>query len=262
MEIEGKVSKNPKTGLIILIILIAAALIYYSIMALSAPGKKLKEISEEFVAKQNEKSKVDEAIFSDSTYLNLLKEKAALQSRILMAETDSIYLTINIPDSLVHLEISGVVVHTVKMRDLQISNILLKGNEHIISSMLSEPFTIVNDISSIEKEPLMISMAPKDTSEFQPDIMPDTADYEPVNYIFELNNGMRIYFYQDEKFIGGKGIGFDLQHRLEGVLATMKSIIHFKVPEYKPFIKIKVPRADAKIIYRALPKHGQISVYR
>jgi hypothetical protein len=35
----------------------------------------------------------------------------------------------------------------------------------------------------------------------------------------------------------------------------------FKVPEYHPFIKIRLPQADAKIIYRAIPRNGQISVF-
>jgi len=35
----------------------------------------------------------------------------------------------------------------------------------------------------------------------------------------------------------------------------------FKVPDYHPFIRIRVPRADAKIIYRAIPKYGQITVF-
>ena len=55
---------------------------------------------------------------------------------------------------------------------------------------------------------------------------------------------------------------FDLQHRLINTKAALKDIIRFKVPEYQPYIKIKIPSADAKIIYRAIPKHGQIAIYR
>ena len=181
-----------------------------------------------------------------------------------MAETDSIYLTIDIPDSLVNLEISGVVVHTAKIADMKMSRILVKGNEFIISSLLSSPLTITNDISSIKKEPLMISMAPKDTSEYQPDIMPDTADYEPVSYILEMNNGIRIYVYQDDQLNAGVKMhifGFDLHDRLRNTLSSIKKVCVFKSPEYHPFIKIWLTRTDAKIIYRAIPRHGQIAVY-
>jgi hypothetical protein len=266
METEEKIIKpRKKTGLIILIALLCAMMVYYTVMLVSGPEKKLNELSEQFIIKEDGKVKLDERIFSDSAYLALLKEKAYLQSRIAMAETDSIYLTINLPDSTINIEISGVIVHSTKIKYLEMSSILKNGNEFIISSMLSSPFTIVNEISSIEKEPLMISMAPKDTSEFQPDIMPDTADFEPVNYILEMQNGLRIHVYQEEKFVAGDGFhifGFDLRDRLKSTLLAIKSVMVFKVPDYKPFIKVRLPRADAKIIYRAVPRNGQVAVYR
>ena len=62
---------------------------------------------------------LNKKIFSDSTYLKLLKEKAFLQSRIVMAETDSIYLTLNLADSTANLEISGVVVHHAKISEIE-----------------------------------------------------------------------------------------------------------------------------------------------
>ena len=267
MEAEetSNLQSRKKTGLIILIVLLSAFIIYYSIMSLLSPVKKLKEINKEYAFKQDEKTQIDERIFSDSTYLSLLKEKAYLQSRISMAETDSIYLIINLVDSIVNLEISGVMVHPAKIKDLRMSRILEIGNEFIISSMLSSPFTIVNYISSIEKEPLMIQMAPKDTSEYQPDIMPDTADFEPVNYILEMQNGIRIYIYQEEKIKHGDRMHifiFDLRDRLHNTLGYLKNILVFKIPDYQPYIKMKLPRADAKIIFRAIPNHGQIAVYR
>ena len=80
-----------------------------------SPVRKLAAIKNEFGVKPTENSVIDERIFSDSAYLMLLKEKAFLQSRITMAETDSIYLTINLTDSTANIEISGVVVHKAKM---------------------------------------------------------------------------------------------------------------------------------------------------
>ena len=115
-----------------------------------------------------------------------------------MAQTDSIYLTINLADSSMNLEISGVVVHSAKMRSFKASRYSHNGNENIVYSMLSTPLTIASDLATIRKEPVMIKMAPKDTSEYKPDIMPDTSITEPVNYILEMTNGTRIYVYQEE----------------------------------------------------------------
>jgi hypothetical protein len=233
-------------------------------MAMLSPERKYKALSEEFSYKQNEKNKIDERIFSDSAYLKLLKEKAWYQSRVAMAETDSIYLTINLPDSIVNLEISGVAVHRAEIKKMYISKIIRGANDYIISSMFSRPFTIISDFSSIEKEPLMIKMAPKDTSEYQPDIMPDTADFEPVNFIMELDYGTRILVYQYEKLNPGDRMHlfwFDLRYRFKNMLGSLKSILTFKIPEYHPYIKLRLPRDDAKIIFRALPDNGQIGVY-
>lgn len=265
METETNSNKKKSRTLLILSgVLLSSFLIYFAVMSALGPSHKLDEIKEKY-AKSNENEKQDERIYSDSAYLRLLKDKAFLQSKIAMAETDSIYMTINLGDSTANLEISGVTVHSAQISDIRISRILSAGNEYVISSMLATPFTIENDLASIKKEPLMIKMAPKDTSEYKPDVIPDTSDYEPVNYVLYLNNGIRLYVYQSDedkandrkhRFI------FDLKDRLRNTTASLESIIRFRVPEYHPFIKIELPKAEAKVLYRAIPRHGQIAFYR
>jgi len=263
-EIINNTSGRKKT-FIILIIIFSAFIIYYSIMSMMSPAKKLAAIKNKFSVKPAENSVIDERIFSDSAYLKLLKDKAFLQSRIAMAETDSIYLTINLTDSTANIEISGVAVHKAKMKSVRSSKILMKGNESIILSMLASPFKISDDYATIRKEPVMIKMAPKDTSEYKPDIMPDTSITESVNYILEMTNGTRIYVYQEEKekFSDRMNLfSFDITYRLRDTWSSLKSVVLFKVPEYHPFVKMRLPRADAKIIYRAIPKYGQVGIYR
>jgi hypothetical protein len=262
-EINNKRHRR-KVTFIMLISIISVFIIYYSVMSMIGPVRKLEEIKNEFGSKAAEKNEVDQQILMDSTYLKLLKAKAFLQSRVVMAETDSIYLTINLADSTVNLEISGIVVHKAKMKRIRTSKILTKGNENAILSMLATPFTITHAFATIKKEPLMIKMAPKDTSEYKPDIMPDTSITEPVNYILEMRGGIRIYVYQEEniKFTDRiNHLSFDIKDRLRDTWSSLKSIAVLKVPEYHPFIKLRLPRTDAKIIYRAIPKNGQIAVF-
>jgi len=266
METEKNTKKRfGKVTFLVLTGIISVFIIYYSIMSMISPVRKMEEIKKEFGVKTTDKNGVDQQIIKDSSYLKLLKEKAFLQSRIVMAESDSIYVTLNLADSTANLEISGVVVHKAKMKEVKTSKILLKGNENAILSMLATPFSISHAIATIKKEPVMIKMAPKDTSEYKPDIMPDTSITEPVNYILEMNDGIRIYVYQDENVKLNDRIShftFDIKDKLRDTWSALKSVAVFKVPEYHPFIKIRLPRTDAKIIYRAIPKNGQIAVFR
>lgn len=261
METEKR--NHWKIIIIILISLLLLFLVYFSVMSMLSPVRKLEEIKNEFGAKTPDKNDIEQKIITDSSYLKLLKEKAFLQSRIVMAGTDSIYLTFDLTDSIANIEISGVVVHTAKLSSIKRSRILT-GNENSVLSMLSTPLSISGSLGTIKKDPVMIKMAPKDTSEYKPDIMPDTSIAEPVNYILELNRGIRIYVYQEEnKKVSDRmnQFKFDLNDKLRDTWKALKMVTAFKVPEYHPFIKIKLPRNDAKIIYRAVPRNGQIAIF-
>ena len=266
MEAETQ-KKNSyfKIGLFIVLIPVVAFVVYYSIMVMRSPSKKMAEISARYGFSDSEKRKISKRVASDSTFLSLLKQEAYWQSRVMMAETDSVYLTLNLAEKVANIEISGVVVHSTPIDEIEASRIITHGDEFVITSLLSAPLTIVSDTSSIEKITFVVKIAPKDTSEYKPDAIPDTAFYEPVNYIFETDRGIKIMVYQSEEIKQGDSWDrflFDLRHRLINTKAAMKDILAFKVPEYQPFIKIKIPSADAKIIYRALPRKGQIGVYR
>jgi len=252
-----------RPGLLASVIVLVLFMVYYSIMLMIGPVKKLNLIHSEYGFKQDEKNPVDEKILTDSAYLKLFREKVFLQSSTAMAASDSICLTINLRDSSASLQISGVTVHSTDIKNRNVSSILQRENDFAILNMLSTPYTITSDYSTIKKEPLMIKMAPKDTSEYTPDIIPDTADFEPVNFILELENGLRIYVYQDEELRTGDGIrrfGFDLWDRIKTAVSAVIKVVIFRVPEYHPYIKIRINRADAKIIYRAVPYHGLVTV--
>jgi len=239
--------------------------IYYTIMALISPSVRISAINSEFGYIPPENTTIDERIFSDSAFVRLNRDMAFTKARIAMAGTDSICLALNLSDSTAILEINGVEVHRAKLSYLHISKVIKKADEYAVSSMLAVPFTIKEDFSTIKKEPLMIKIAPKDTSEYKPDILPDTARIEAVNYMFEMDNGFRLYVYQQNHEEGGGGLRryfFDVNDRFKNIAAIFGKILIFRVPEYHPAIRIRMDRADARIIYRALPRHGQIALYR
>ncbi|MBN1107997.1 MAG: hypothetical protein JXA55_04480, partial [Bacteroidales bacterium] len=172
-----------------------AFILYYLIMMLIAPVKTLNSINSEYGFTPDEKSVVSDSIATDSTYLALFRERAFIQARVDMAASDSLCLSLNLPDSSVNIDIAGVTVSRTEISKMTVSRMLKDRQSYAITSMLSKPLTIENAFSSIPREPLMIKMAPKDTSEYKPDIIPDTADYEPVNFILELEEGIVIYVY-------------------------------------------------------------------
>jgi hypothetical protein len=262
---EKKALTRRKITVIVVGSFIVLFLVYYSIMLVASPAKKLNELEAKFGLTEIEKDKIDPRFYSDSAFLRFCKEKTFFQSRILMAESDSLYITFNLTDSTANLELCGVQLHKAKMKDLKISKILTCMDNYAIYSLLSSPMTIVSDISTIKKEPVLIKMAPKDTSEFVPDIVPDTSDVEPVNYILHMDNGIKIFVYQIDDTITTdkhKLFFFDLNDRLRNAMSSLKSVVSFQVPDYHPFIKIRLPKADAKILYRSVPRHGQIAVFR
>ena len=114
METEMPIKNPGKNNFPDPVIICSSFLIYYSVMSMIAPSRKMAELKKEFSPENPEAKKDDSKLLRDSAYLKLIKERAMLQSRIIMAETDSIYLTINLTDSTMNLEISGVVVHMAK----------------------------------------------------------------------------------------------------------------------------------------------------
>jgi len=79
----------------------------------------------------------------------------------------------------------------------------------------------------------------------------------------ELEYGMRVHIYQVEKMNPGDRMRlsmFDLKYRIRSMVQSLKSILTFKIPEYRPYLKMRLPRDDAKRIYRALPVNGQVGI--
>jgi hypothetical protein len=193
-----------------------------------------------------------------------MRKRGFFQARVLMTESDSISLSLNLPDSMAFLEINGVIIHRAKISEMVVSKVFKKADQYSVSAMLAVPFTISSDYATIRKEPLMLKVAPKDTSEFKPDVLPDTTNSQAVNVLFEMENGVRLYIFQNVGENEGGGFRFsmfDLNDRLRNIGDNIKSIIRFRIPEYHPSIKIRVNKTDARIIYRALPIHGQVAVY-
>lgn len=242
--------------------LVLTMAVAYTILKLIAFQKAISNI-EQHVAKEFSKQKktVEWVKDPDSTLKNLLTDKAYYNALITASKTDSIFLTINIPDSTVSLIIKGVVVHKAKAQHIKVSPLFSAINPPLLIQGLSVPFTITRHTSTIPKVPLMTKIAPRDTSEYTPDVIPDTTDLEPVNFILELKPNVLLYFYESNPTQSSDGFNqfkFDLRERTWTVVQDAKRILKLKIPVYKPYIRFRLGKKDAKVIYRAIPNQGQV----
>ncbi|MBE0673272.1 MAG: hypothetical protein IH591_01295 [Bacteroidales bacterium] len=246
--------------------IIAALTIYYFIMASIVPVRYVRSLNQQFMPDtSDQKGKVD-GLQTDSLFLSMMRQLALTRARMMMAATDSIGLTVNLPDSVATLEINGVTVRKVRIIDFRIAGSLEGVREDVWPVLLSEPFTIESDLSSIQKEPLMVKIAPRDTAEASamPNIVPDTSGVEPVFYCLRLSHGIRLTVLQEVDKGSPDAVSrnrFLYRRSLRDFYAAVKDVARFRFPFYQPEIRIVVPKDDARIIYRALPQKGNVVLY-
>jgi hypothetical protein len=233
-------------------------LIYYLVISVSAVNHAVRTFDDSYFASlsQSETDTVNQCAIPG--YIDLLRQKAFLSSQIKMAEADSIGLLINVRDSVIQLLIKGLPIRTVRIDGYDVSPFFLRTNQEAMYSMLSTPVTITGMQATFMKDPVTVKIAPKDTSEAVVDAKPDTTDFEPVFFTIDTDSEIRFYFEQLEDSIGADRRArffFDLKDRSRDASATLKAIVRFRIPPYVPYVKIWIPKAEAKIIYRAIPRN-------
>ena len=178
-----------------------------------------------------------------------------------MADSDSIGLVVNVRDSLIQLMIKGVAVRSVRISEYDLSPFFQRANQEAVYSMLSTPLVITSMQATFMKDPVSVKIAPRDTSEAVIDVKPDTTDYEAVFFTLETDRNIRFFFEQQEDTVAADKRArffFDLEERYRNARSTMHSVVRFNTPPYTPYIKIWIPKAEAKIVYRAIPREGLI----
>jgi len=170
-------------------------------------------------------------------------------------------LLINVRDSVIQLLIKGLPVRTVKIDEYDVSPFFHSANQEAIYKMLSTPLTVTGMQATFMKDPVSVKIAPRDTSQVVESEKPDTTDFEAVFFTLDTDRNIRFYFEQQEDTIGADRRArffFDLKDRMRNASVTMRAVARMKIPPYVPYIKIWLPKAEAKIIYRAIPREGMI----
>ncbi len=202
---------------------------------------------------------------SSENFWNTLTEKeknrAFLNARHEMAQSDSVRMTIHLPDSTLWLEIKGLVVHTVLIRDVKLTASLRQIPPLAKAWWLSSPFKTIEHSSTIPHEPIVIKHAPADTIEAQNSpVLPPEPEDKLVYFTYKTDRNLTLHFNQWED---GNRKGYfcrKMKRELKSFGATLGYMLQFR---YKPFehrIEITLDKKDARTIYRALPEFPKIAV--
>lgn len=252
--------KRFKILLIVTALLLVLIISFISTFEILSVNQAIEEFNTRF-STEAEKAEFNFISTSDSSIIAKQVEYAYINAQLEASKSDSISLTLNLLDSTANLMIKGVVVHSAKIENYKLSRFVNAVDEVALYRMLSLPLQVTGHTSTIAKVPLMVKIAPKDTSEYTPDVVPDTTDIDAVNYIFETSAGIQLYFYESnprESADGMKQFKFDFRDRVFSGYDLFRSAFTFRKPKYHPEIRIKLNKRDAKMIYRALPENADI----
>ena len=245
-------------------IIILAVVIYYISRSVAAVNNTVKSFDSAYFASRAQKESDTIDACAIPGYVDKLRKRAYLNAQTKMAASDSVGVCLNMRDSVILLKIKGVEVRRMKIRASVISPFFKRANQEALYSALSTPLVVTSMDATLRKDPLKVKVAPKDTLEYLATVdKPDTTDFEAVFFKLETDKNIQLFFAQAEDTIKTDRRAhfyFDLNDRLDHAKADLKAISSFKTPDYTPFIKIWVPKADAKIIFYAIPRDGMISL--
>lgn len=254
------VKKHRNTGIKIFVIIYCLILLafisVYTLLSVGAVRDRMKLA----------KTQVEGVAPVSPSLIELLKEKAWVESRVKMAASDSIGLSIDLEEHTIQMELKGVVVMKSKIRDYSTSGFFKRMDGNVYFSMFGSPLTIQKFESSIEKNPFKVIQAPKSAEEAEKaatrkDSLPKENVFWTVKLDrdFELNiQGIDSISESQSKYRLGKG--FEFKRDLKNIMNSFQHIIKFKKPVYTPEILISIPENEAKAILRALPRNALVTI--
>jgi len=205
----------------------------------------------------------EERALSDKLFRLELTEDF-LNARLKLAQSDSVGISINLPDKVVTMEIEGVVVRECKILDYTITKGFSRLTRDRLVTWLSDPFTLQSSVSTILKAPVVYLKAPKDTTEANeqqtaPTLPADTTVY--FRLFFDRNLTVDINQEETPPAKGKKArFKFKLHNRYFSAREALRALFRPQESPYHFWIRLKLSREDARIIYRALPEHGLMAL--
>ncbi|MGE4587262.1 MAG: hypothetical protein AB7D05_07970 [Mangrovibacterium sp.] len=246
---------NRKMVLPVFLILTVLVALQYTVFSVAAVNRRMKVINRQV----DVRLLAPVAVVGDKAWIRLYKEKDWLQTRLQIARTDSISLSVNLPDSTMQIELKGVVLKKIRLLDFRADCFLRELQPIAYHHLFGKQARAERVIASIPKQPLVIKKAPKDTLEAGvPRLPADSARINPVSWMMQLDNGVILQIRgmaAPEAARGsGRASGFIIARYLRQTFRDMAYALVFRVPEYQPEIRLVIPLSDAIAVFRALPE--------
>lgn len=244
------------------VIIVVLFSLWYIGWTVKAVNRYVKEFNATYGVAKEPEGKQGVNMYHVPGYHELLKKKGLLSSQVKLARTDSIGLFLNLTDSVAQLMIKGVAVRSIPLQKIGLPSLFRRTSQEALYEWLSDPVVTRTLKATIDKEPVNVVQAPKDSSDVVPSLKPDTTNREPVFFMLDSDRGLRLYFYQTER--GGRDSGvalaFEWAARWREVKQNLYSVFTFRVPPYVPTLRIGISKEDAKVLYRALPEGGKVVI--
>ncbi len=209
---------------------------------------------------------------ADPAISALLREKARKQALLEMSKRDSVNLLVDLADSEVCLSVKGVPLYRVPVIRYSVDRLLEKIPEQVYLQLFSGPLAITSAEASIPKEPIIIHLAPSGNVRENDSVangqMPASDNVTPVAVppadepgtpVFvwiELENGICLSFVQEDPCPFKQAWvrwRFMNKIRVRTTARTLGRFFTLKKPDYRPVIRLSLPKADLLTIYRAMP---------
>jgi hypothetical protein len=184
-------------------------------------------------------------------------EKAFQNSRLSLAEKDSIYMILDVPARLLLLEIKGVTVKKAKLVDIEISNRFSLISHENLLPWISEPFTLESDLSTIPKSPIVVKQAPKDTIEAaKMSSKPGPPDSTNVFFTLYFDRNLVLEIEQADsldKALTEKVKNYRNIKKKEYTQSLFQMLRKPQQTDQPMKIKMWISEVEARAIYRAVP---------
>lgn len=258
---KSGIKLSGRTALFTMIAVITFLLIIYSVYTSLLPAWQIRAISEK-VSKDEALNKKYGMAFISPELNDQVRQKAYSESFIKASDNDSIFIFIDLVDSVVGLGINGVKIKVSEIGSFRADRMLGALNNLEYISLFSSPLRQEDSHATFEREPVVVKEAPSDTTEALKNLsQPELPKLQPAFVSMGLSNNVLLVMNQVKTGDGKEGLSrlkFNTSLSLKSTAAKLTGLLTLSKDAYIFRINITIPAEDIYEIYRAFPPGGNI----